>query len=596
MPAAKKKIVKKKPRKPGPKPTPTAVLAARGGWRGKKRIKDEAMAGRKKIGWQKRPKTVIPDLDAICRTGIPGYDPWRDTGGAEFVEAAALHAVAFFHEQLSHVKGSRARQPFILERFQAAIVGNLFGWINPDGLRRYRESLIYLPRRNGKTTLAAGLVLFMLFEDDEFGAEVYGAASEYKQASLLFAQAAGMVKMNPALLSRCKVYDGQAKSIQLHDEEGSGTYRVISSKDDAAHGFNVHCAVIDELHVQPDDRLVETLQTGTGSRDQPMIIAITTADHMRESVCNRKYDHACRVRDGILDDPRFLPVLYECPLDTDWKTPEAYLIANPNLGVSVKEDYLDRELERALGSTAYEAHYRRLHLCQRTETDVVWLDMVKWDQCSTPLDLDALKGQRCFAGLDVAATVDTTALVLYFPDCGAVLPFVWIPEDTAREKERVDRVPYRAWQKDGYIEFTPGNACDQGFIRKKINELAELYEIVSLGVDDYNAGKLLIELEGDGVRVFKFRQNFSSMTAPTKELEKLVLGCKIHHGGHPVLRWQASNVVVSIDALENLRPDKKKSAQKIDAIVSLIMAIGRAQCEEKATGSAYDDHGVITVG
>ena len=553
------------------------------------------MKGRKLATWQPRPKTKIPGLTAICRTGIPGYDPWRDTGGAKFVRAKALKAIAFFHEQLSHVKGSRARQPFILERFQLAIVGNLFGWINPDGTRRYRESLIYLPRRQGKTTLAAGLVLYMLFEDNEFGAEVYGAASEYKQASLLFAQAAGMVKMNPALRSRCKIYEGQSKAIQLSDDEGSGVYRVISSRDDAAHGFNVHFAVVDELHVQPDAKLVETLQTGTGSRDQPLIVMITTADHMRESVCNVKYDHACRVRDGILDDPRFLPVIYECPLAVDWKTKKAYRIANPNLGVSIKEDYLDRELERALGSTAFELHYRRLHLCQRTETEIAWLDMVRWDQCGEPIDLDALKGQRCHGGLDIASTSDTTAAVLYFPDSGAVLPFIWIPADTAREKERVDHVPYRAWAKDGYIETTPGNATDQAYIRTKINELAELYDIVDLAVDEWNAGKLMSELMDDGIRVVKFRQNFASMTAPTKALEVLVLGRKIHHGGHPVLRWQASNVVVSLDPLENLRPDKKKSSQKIDAVVSLIMAIGRAQCGQKETASVYEDRGLLTL-
>jgi phage terminase large subunit-like protein len=543
----------------------------------------------------------LKDIELVCREGIPGYDPWGTAADGEWFDVdLARVAVRYFEKQLTHVKGEKAGEPFKLERWQVAMVGNTFGWRRADGTRRYREVFVYVPRKNGKTTLVAGILLYGLFEDGESGAEIYGAASEYKQASLVFEHARGMVMWNPRYRpsreNGIKVYEGQAKAIQLGEETGWATYRVISRKDDAAHGFSVHMAAIDELHTQPDGRLVEALMTGTGGRRQPLVVYMTTADYMRESICNQKYEYANQVRQGIIRDSRFLPVVWEALGEDDWTDPATWEKANPNIGVSVKREYLERECKRAQDSPAYENTFKRLHLNIRTEQDVRWLQMVRWDACGGDIDPGKLRGKKCYAGLDLSSTTDITALCLLFPEQGnAVLPFFWIPEANARERERRDRVPYVDWARRGLIEMTPGNVVDQGFIRKRINELKDDYEIVEVAADPWNSVQLQTDLTQDGFEVVAFRQGFASMSSPTKELETLVLAENLRHGAHEVLRWMAANVSVDMDPAGNMKPSKKASTERIDGIVALIMAIGRATLAIQKGPSVYEDRGVLVL-
>lgn len=534
------------------------------------------------------------DLAGICRTGIPGYDPWKTGDGCEFNAEAAFKAINFFHQSLCHIKGEHAGKAFVLERWQMAFVGNLFGWMR-DGIRRYREALGYVPRKNGKTALCAGLLLYVLFEDDEPGAEVYGAASTYSQACHVFEHASGMVWRNETLKESSKVLNGQAKSIMLEPRELASGYKVICSEAATAHGQNTHCAVIDELHTHATPELVDTLLTSTGARRQPLIIHITTADYDREgSVCNMKHDYACKVRDGIIDDPSFLPMIYEAGKDDDWTDHDVWRRVNPNLGISLTWEYMERECKRAIDSPPEENKFKRLHLNMRTEQDVRWLSMKKWDACDGILpDLD---GQECFAGLDLAAISDIAAFVLFFPKCdNAVLPFFWCPENNARERQRTDRVPYMDWAKRGLIELTPGDVIDYGVIRKRINKLGERYDIREIAIDRWDSTQLQTQLGGDGFEIIKFGQGYASMKDPTMQLERLVISEKLLHGGQPVLRWMASNVAVQIDDAGNMKPSKKKSTEKIDGIVSLIMAIGRMLVAEEPKKSVYADRGVFTV-
>ena len=279
-----------------------------------------------------------------------------------------------------------------------------------------------------------------------------------------------MVLAEPELLARGRVF---LNNIVV--EATGSELKVVSAEAYTKHGVNAHGVIIDELHAQPNRELVDVLTTSTGARRQPLIIYITTADFDRESICNEKYDYACKVRDGIIADPAFLPVIYEAQRDDDWTSPAVWARANPNLGVSVSREYLERECRRAQETPTYENTFKRLHLNLRTQQDVRWLSIEAWDACGDePVDESALDGQACFAGLDLSTTTDVSALALVFPDSDgtvAVVSRFWIPGDNAEKRERRDRVPYQTWCRQGLIDMTPGNVIDYERIRSAINEL-----------------------------------------------------------------------------------------------------------------------------
>jgi phage terminase large subunit-like protein len=403
-----------------------------------------------------------------------------------------------------------------------------------------------------------------------------------------------MVLKNPRLQADCKVYSGQSKAIQLTSDYS--TYRVIASDDKTAHGFNTHGAVVDELHTQNNRDLVDALMTSTGAREQPLILYITTSDFDREgSICNEKHEYASKVRDG-LKDPAFLPVIFEASPDDDWTKPATWKKANPNLGVSVSLEYLKRECKRAQETPSFENTFKRLHCNIRTQQDVRWLQMAQWDACNGDVSSDALAGRPCFAGLDLASTTDIAAFTLVFPEDGyAVLPFFWVPADNAHERERKDKVFYETWGRQGLIELTPGNTQDYDRIRARIVELGETFDIRQIAIDRWNSTQLQTQLQGDGFDVVPYGQGFASMSAPTKELERLVLACELAHGGNDVLRWMASNATTEEDAAGNLKLSKKKATEKIDGMVALVMALGVSMLAEISGPSVYNDRGFVCV-
>jgi phage terminase large subunit-like protein len=391
-------------------------------------------------------------LESVCRTGIPGYDPWATAlPGQRFDVNLARRAIAFFHDMLVFVEGERAGEPFDLEPWQAAIVGNLFGWIDATtGHRRYREGFVFVARKNGKSSWAAGISLYLLLCDGEPGAQVYSAAADQQQSALIFRHAMQMIAHQQRLLARTRIYRA-FKSIEV-PETGS-IFRALTADAQTKHGLSVHGAVIDELHAHPTRDLVDVLQTATGARRQPLTVHITTSDYERVSICNEKYEYAKKVRERTIEDPSFLPVVYEAQPTDDWADPAVWRKANPNLGVSVKQDYLERECARAKESPAYLNTFLRLHLNIRTNADVAAFDMRQWDACRGEKGFHELaaelEGRECYAGLDLASTEDLTALVLVFPDDGnAVLPFLWCPKEGASGSlHSVTRRPSsaRAW-------------------------------------------------------------------------------------------------------------------------------------------------------
>jgi phage terminase large subunit-like protein len=499
--------------------------------------------------------------------------------GLWFDELAAAHAVGFFETMLVHTKGEWAGEHFVLQPWQRSIVRDVFGWKRADGTRRYRRVYIEVPRKNGKSTLAAGLALYLLYADGEPGAEVYSAAADRDQAAIVFEQAKAMVELEPTLRAVSEIY---RRSIVFTREGRS--YKVLSADAPTKHGLNAHGIIFDELHAQPGRELWDVLTTSIGARRQPIVVAITTAGWDRNSVCWELHDYAIKVRDGVIPDDSFLPVIYAAGEEDDWTDPQVWKQANPSFGITVKREYLEAECERAKASPAYQNTFRRLHLNQWTQQADRWIDLGVWDKnAGAPGDPPA--GASCYAGLDLSSTTDVSALVLLFPEpenrYRTVCRF-WVPANGLRARCLRDRVPYDAWERDGLIELTPGDVVDYDVIRARLGELGKRYDIRELVIDRWNATQLSSQLLGDGFTVVAFGQGFASMSGPTKELMTVLLGRRLAHGGNAVLRWMAANVAVQQDAAGNLKPDKATSTGRIDGIVALIMALGRAAVQAVA--------------
>lgn len=523
---------------------------------------------------------------------IPDYDPYEQAEDCKFVEEKAKRAIDFIEELCTHTKGALAGSKLLLEPWQKCVIANMFGWIRPDGMRRYREVFFFVPRKNGKSLLSASIGNYMFFCDGEPGAEIYVAGAERDQASLCWNMSKQMILNEPYLDKRCKIYTA---SRSITNEKDGSFYRPISADAGTKHGFNAHCCLIDELHAHRNAELMDVLITSTGARKQPMIVYLTTSDYEREgSPCNERHDYAGKVRDNIIKDSRFLPVIYEATVDDDWTKQEVWEKANPNLGVSISLEFLERECKKAIESPAFQNTFKRLYLNIRTEQDVRWINMERWDASGDEMDIECLEGHRCYAGVDLASVSDLCALVLYFPEQKACLSYFWVPKDSAIKRSEKNRIGYMGWHDSGDLYLTDGNVADYDIIRAKLNELNMIYEIREVAIDRWNSTQMQTQLSGDGFEVVPFGQGFGSMSAPTKELEKMILSGELQHFGHPVLRWCASNVSVEIDHAENMKPSKKKSTEKIDGIVSLIMALGRAMVEDEE-GSAYDDHEMIFI-
>jgi phage terminase large subunit-like protein len=524
---------------------------------------------------------------------IPGYDSEATAGeGDYFDEGQAELALSFFAECLQFIEGDKAGEPFQLEPWQAAIVAALWGWRREDGSRRYRECLLYVPRKSGKTPLAAGLLLLSAFCDAEPGAQLYAAAASKEQSALLFRHAAGMVNREPALASRAKVYKS-FKTIEFPDT--NSIFRALASDADNLHGLNASFVVVDELHAHPNSDLVDVLVTATASRSSPLILYITTADYNRPSICNSKHAYATAVRDGTHSDSSFLPVIYEAGIDEDWTDPKVWAKSNPNLGVSVRLDYLARECERAKAEPSYEGVFRRLHLNQRTNVETRFVRASDWQACR--VTLPDLKGRDCFAGLDLSSTTDLSAFVLAFPATDTeplyLLPFFWLPE--ARLRDKKDRLPYEALKRSGHLKTTPGDVVDYDFIRRDIVALAAQYNLREIRSDPWNSIQLLTQLaEQDGIVVTHLRQGFVSMSAPTKELSRLIVGKMLGHGGHPILDAHIGNLCVKLDPAGNLKPDKSKATERIDGAVATIGAISGVVADINQP-SVYQSRGLLTL-
>lgn len=530
---------------------------------------------------------------------LENYTPTKFMAAdSTYSKELADYAVNFI-ECLCHTKGTWAGKPFELIDWQEQIIRDIFGTIKPNGYRQFTTAYVEIPKKMGKSELAAAVALLLTCGDGEERAEVYGCAADRQQATIVFDVAADMVRMCPALIRRVKILASQKRIVY---QPTNSFYQVLSAEAYSKHGFNIHGVVFDELHTQPNRKLFDVMTKGSGdARMQPLYFLITTAGTDTNSICYETHQKAKDILEGRKIDPTFYPVIYGADENDDWTDPAVWKKANPSLGITVGIDKVQAACESAQQNPAEENAFRQLRLNQWVKQAVRWMPMDKWDACAFKVTEESLRGRVCYGGLDLSSTTDITAFVLVFPpldedDKYVVLPYFWIPEDTLELRVRRDHVPYDVWEKQGFLQTTEGNVVHYGYIEKFIEQLGEKFNIREIAFDRWGAVQMVQNLEGMGFTVVPFGQGFKDMSPPTKELMKLTLEQKIAHGGHPVLRWMMDNIFVRTDPAGNIKADKEKSTEKIDGAVATIMGLDRAiRCGNNNSASVYDERGILFI-
>lgn len=502
----------------------------------------------------------------------------------------ALHRIRFF-AFLNHSKGEWGGQPLMLTPWQTFIVGSVYGWLRADGTRRFRTVYQEVPRKNGKSTLLAGIGISALVGDKEPGAEIYAAATRREQARIVFDEARRMVRGSPQLRMRVGIFQ-----LNMSVDLTASKFEPLSADDKTLDGLNPHCVIIDELHKHRSRAVLDVLDTAMGSRRQPLLWIITTAgDDTPETVYAQENDYAIRVLERVVHeadaDTHFV---YISTIDKGdrWDDPKVWAKANPNWGVSVKPDDMRRQARKSKNSPGALAEFMRTRLNVRTASAGRFIDMDLWDRNTLCPALsrsviyrsemeERLRDRRFYGAIDLSSKVDLSAWVKLYPpetegERWAVLAQFWMPAETVTVKTDRDQVQYRRWIDEGWVDATPGNVIDHDEIRNTVIEDCHRWEPIAIAFDPWNATQLALTLQSEGLPVAEFIQGIRSYTAPTKEFEAMLLREVIDHGSNPVLRWMAGNLSVQRDKNENMMPTKQHSRGRIDGMTALIMTVGRA--------------------
>jgi phage terminase large subunit-like protein len=505
-----------------------------------------------------------------------------------FDEDAADHALSFI-QSFRHYKGELAGERLHLEPWQVFAVGSIFGWMRVEsGLRRFSHAYIAVPRKNGKSTLAAAVGIYMLVADGEPGAEVYSAATKIDQAKIVWNDASVMIKKcgDPAFLAQ---FQHRKQPSVIEHEDSNSSFRPLSREADNLDGLNPHLAIFDELHACRNPELWNVINSAFGARTQPLFLQITTAGvNTADSICLEQERHVQAVVSGKVEDDSYFGLVYTIDKGDDITNPDTWVKANPNFGVSVREDSFASAYARAKDSPRLLADFKTKRLNQWVSVSDGWLDTLRWSECvDDSVNEDDLLGCYCYAGLDLAQVSDLSAFALLFPPQDEfkkwqLLVRFFAPEASVEERERKSRVPYKVWAEKGHIEVTPGDVTDYRFINRRILEDFKDYDIRLLAFDRTFSHAMIQELQDEAVEVAAFGQGFVSMSTPSKDFERMVIGRELNHFGNPVLDWMAGNVVIKMDPAGNIKPDKSAdNSKKVDGIVAAIMALGVALADSE---------------
>jgi len=501
-----------------------------------------------------------------------------------FCEKSANKAINFI-ELMPHTKGkwARDRQTLILEPWQCFFVACIFGWKRKkDDKRRYRRALLWVPRKNGKSALAAAIGNYMFAVDGEYGAEVYSGATTEKQAWEVFRPAKLMVTKTPQFKEAFGI-EVNASNMNIM-ENGSRFEPIIGNPGD---GSSPHCAIVDEYHEHKDDRLVDTMETGMGAREEPLLLMITTAGDNISGPCYQMQLDAQKMLEGALEDNQTFALIYCADVGDDWSEVDTMRKANPNFGVSVSEDFLLNRLQDAKNNARKQSTYKTKHLNLWVGSRDAFYNIEKWQQCAFGNKISDFYGKRAYIGLDLASRVDIAALeILIEGDDGNYAHFSkhYLPEAAA------DLEHYQGWMRDGWLTVTDGEIINFNEIKDDILDLSSKFELVELAYDPFQATMLITDLMDEGVPVVEMRPTVLNFSEPMKELDAWMREGKILHEDNPVFKWMLSNVTAKLDKKDNVYPNKERPENKIDGPVALIMAIGRAMnAEQNGVQSAIDD-------
>jgi len=530
------------------------------------------------------------------------YKPTRFMAPDSHYDQARADRAVYFISNLKHGDGEFAGEPFGLLPWQEQIIRDVFGVIGVDGYRQFRTAYIEIPKKNGKSELAAAVALYMLVADREQSAEVYSCAGDIKQAKIVFDVAKAMAEQSPALMKRLKILDATNRIVYPAQRS---KYVVLSADATTKYGFKVSCCVFDELCNQPNRRLYDVMTKGAGfSRRQPLNFVITTAGPDRESIAFEVHKKALDIIDGSRADTSFYPVIFAAPDDADWTKPGVWKAANPSMGITSRLEDYKREFEDGKHSLAAEIYFRTFYLNQWVEaSENSWIPMDKWDKCAFPVSPKKLEGRVCYGGLDLSSTGDLSSFVLVFSPLEGevkyqVLPFFWIAKDRLKERIARDHVPYDIWEREEILFTTTGDVIHYAHIEQFIKAQGERYKIKEIAFDRWGADYIAQNLNEAGFTVVRFGQGYGSMSPACSDFERLMRAQEIAHGGNKALRWMAKNVIVKIDAAGNIKPDKGKSPEKIDGIVAMLMALSRAviggAVDRKE--SVYNRRGMFMIG
>ena len=483
-----------------------------------------------------------------------------------FDDQLYMHAVAFI-EEIEHTVGSYAGSKFKLEGWQHFVIANLFGFVNLEGLRRFTRAYVEVPRKNGKSTFSNAIMLYGLLADGESAAQVYSAATKLDQAMMVFTEGARVCKQLDWLADAVHVYNSvNNRRINY----GESVYRPLEWNPGKQDGLNTHMAVIDEYHAHSSDELYNVIRNSMGARKQPLLFVITTAGFNRDSACYRHRQYCTKVLEGGIKDDALFSVIYTLDDGDDWTDPNNWAKANPNYGVSVNPRQLEEGLQEAKELSHKEVEFKTKLLNVWTDSAQTWISDEKWQDCEIVADLVG----ECYGGLDLATTGDFCAFSLYWPSSGAVRTWYWLPEENAKRRNDQQGDSIRNWAREGYIIVTDGNVTDYDLIKHKILELCENNQVKEIAYDRWNATQIVNDLVSNGVTMYPFGQGWGSMSAPTKEFERLIKTREIKHDGNPVTRWMMGNICLKRDPADNIKIDKSKSGDKVDGPVSIVMALG----------------------